>query len=189
MTEKPNIILSGLALIGAAVVLTVSIFSASQVVSYGGVSASHRKIYFGETILPDHLLYPVVAGADRIILAAVPDSKKIDLCINYGKLRWRYAQQLAEKSEFDLAFVTLTKSQKYFNWVAHSVLQLDAETNRDLIDYSISSLSQNIHHSSKLSAEFNNSQRSVIDGINQQNQVLLGQIQEKFNWHCLIQCF
>ena len=57
-----NLTLSGVALVCAVLVLAISLLSASKVVSYEGTQASCKKFYLGEKILPDHLLYPFVAG-------------------------------------------------------------------------------------------------------------------------------
>ena len=72
-----------------------------------------RRMYVGRTILPDHVLYPVVMVGDRIKLATVSPEKRILLQVEYANRRFDYATELLKREDLHFALGTLTKSQKY----------------------------------------------------------------------------
>lgn len=169
-----NLTLSSVALVFALMILGISLLSASRVISYEGTQASCKKFYLGQEILPDHLLYPFVAVMDRAVLSFSPQEEKIVLKVNYGLVRYGYAQDLLKKGNKALALSTLTKSQKYFNLASHQALNQEISLNT--LAYLIDHLQQNLEQSQNLSLEFTNSQRNIVDKINQQNEALLGQL-------------
>lgn len=142
--KKIRILLSSIALLFGGVVLSISLISTSQAKSYEGVLATSKKLYFNDKILPDHLLYPVVATADKILLSVSSESRKVELLFTYGQIRLDYAQGLLEKGDKKQALVALTKSQKYFHQAVSSSIELKSESDsidfdseRDLLEYSI----------------------------------------------------
>ena len=79
----------------------------------GAKKISAKKFYFGERILPDHVLYPAVMLVDRGLLVVASGESEIFLRIRLAQDRMIRAQKLLEKGEESLALSTLTKSQKY----------------------------------------------------------------------------
>lgn len=161
-------------------VVFISLVSANQVNSYEGTEASRRKFYLGQRILPDHILYPAVAAADRVLLVAAPAQEKIRLKLAYGRIRFAYAQGLLDKGEVQMAQAALTKSQKYHSLAAHQFLseyQQQSVTN-DLRQVTMTQLRQNIEQSQQLILELPPDQRCLADQLNQQNKALLQKLQE-----------
>ncbi len=169
--SRVNLFLSLLGLIVGLFILGVSLLSANQVASYSGSRVICRKFYFSQEILPDHILYPFVAGLDRIILWIAPEREKIYLKSDYGQIRYRYAQGLLDKGKKDFALTTLTKSQKYHGLAAHAALsQTNAE---ELKQYVAQALARNIKKVEEISFEFTDDRRQITSEINQHNQLLL----------------
>ncbi len=174
--KKFNIILSSGAIIFAIFILAVSLMAANQVISYEGVNVSQRKFYVGQTILPDHVLYPLVAVADRTLLLAVPPLQKVELQLAYGKIRLEYAQGLLEKGELDMAQAALTKSQKYHSMAAQQLCEI--EVNQELRQKTISSLESNLEASAKIITQLEPHKHSLPNQLQQQNKALLQKLQE-----------
>ncbi|MBD3250464.1 MAG: hypothetical protein GF381_02770 [Candidatus Pacebacteria bacterium] len=172
-----HLTLAGLGLIAGLLILAVSLVSVNQVISYEGTQASCRKFYLGEQVLPDHLLYPVVAGLDRGLLILSPNSKKTKLRVNYGWIRYDYAVSLLKKGNPGLALSSLTKSQKYFYWAAYHLLEEQVPSAQ--LEYLINNLELHLQAADMLAQEFTDSQRVTITQMNEQNRVLLSQLQEK----------
>jgi hypothetical protein len=161
-------------------VVFISLVSANQVNSYEGTQASRRKFYLGQRILPDHILYPVVAAADRALLVAAPNHEKIRLKLAYGRIRFAYAQGLLDKGETQMAQAALTKSQKYYSLAAHQLLDENERepVTDELKKAAIKQIENNIHHSQQLLLELSPDQRCLADQLNQQNKALLQKLQE-----------
>ena len=90
--KKARLFLTAVALLFGLLIVFVSLVSTNQVVSFEGSQASNLKLYFGETILPDHVVYPFVAAADRVLLWASPPQEKIKLQLAYSRIRMEYAR-------------------------------------------------------------------------------------------------
>ena len=164
---------SGLALIFGLVVVAVSLASANQVVSYGG-SASAKSFYLNGKILPDHLVYPLMAVVDKAILTIAPVQEKIKLQLAYCCIRLDYTHGLLAKGQSGMAMVALTKSQKYCGLAAQQIL--DHEIKGDLRKQVINGLAQNIEQTQDLIFKFNPDQCSFANQLNQHNQLLLDQL-------------
>jgi hypothetical protein len=175
MQHLHRLILSILSVVIGVMVVGISLMSASNVASYSDAKASSKKFYFSPKILPDHVLYPVVAGMDRAILLAAPDEEKLYLYANYGWMRYEYAQKLLAKDSRDLALITLTKSQKYFSLALHQAQQpamsVTART------YAVEQAKENISKANEMALHFVDSKRHVIMDLNRQNQALLEQVE------------
>lgn len=174
--KKLSFILHSSAVIFGFFILTVSLMAANQVISYEGVSGSQRKFYVGETILPDHVLYPFVAAADRALLAAAPPLQKIELQLAYGQIRLEYAQGLLEKGEQDMAQAALTKSQKYHSLAAQQLC--DMEDGQNLRQKTIQYLAFNLEAAEKIITQLEPHKRSLPNQLQQQNRVLLQKLLE-----------
>lgn len=157
-------------------IMAVSLMAANQVISYEGINASGKKLYFGQTILPDHVMYPAVAAADRIVLLAAPASKKIELQLAYGQIRLDYAQGLLEKGESDMAQAALTKSQKYHSLAAQQLMEI--ETDEPLEQKVIRHLDNNIEAAAAILPCLQPHQQPFVNQLQQQNKALLQKLQE-----------
>jgi hypothetical protein len=169
--SQVSLILSFLALAVGIFIVGVSLLSANRVVSYSGTRVTCKKFYLSQEILPDHILYPIVAGFDRIILWMAPKKEKIYLRADYGRIRYRYAQGLLAKGKDDFALTTVTKSQKYYGLAAHSAIDLPHAVK--LKQYVARSLAENIQKTEKMSLKFTDDKRQVVSHLNDQNKLLL----------------
>lgn len=156
-------------------IMAVSLFSASQVICFGGSEASAKKIYWPAKILPDHLLYPLVTGVDRTILLIAGPEEKLYLKVDYGQLRYQAAMSLIEKQELSLALSTLTKSQKYFNEALIAALT-NPNLSVDLRRHILVKADENITLSRQAGQFFADDWRSIVDQLNDQNRVLLNRL-------------
>jgi hypothetical protein len=96
-------------------IVFISFFSANRVFSQGeGLEMTNRRLYFQEKILPDHLLYPVLAGLDQLQLVTVEGKEELALRINFAWERLDYTVSLLERGYQALSFSTLTKAYKYY---------------------------------------------------------------------------
>lgn len=171
LTQKRlRLLFSSTALIFGALVLLVSLVSASQAVSYEGLFATQKKLYFNESLLPDHVLYPLVAAADRVVLVASSHKQKIKLHLTYSQIRMDYARALLDKDEQEMAVAALTKSQKYLNQ-AGTLLQenFDEELNEEIIK----ELENNIYLSKELVKKIDVRGTDLAIELNENNRLLL----------------
>jgi len=174
--KKARLLLSSLALTFGVVVLSVSLLSTSQVKSFGGSSASSKVLYFNEKILPDHLLYPVVAAADRLLLISSPNDKKIQLMISYGHIRLDYAWGLLAKGDEDQALIALTKSQKYFYLAGAKAVEQHNEIDESLIQSVKQALQSSINQTEKILSETDGINKDLANQLNNSNKELLKQL-------------
>jgi len=168
-----RLLFSGLALIFGLFVVAMSLASANQVVSYGG-SASAKSFYLSGKILPDHLVYPLVAIVDRVVLTIAPVQEKIQLQLAYCCIRLDYARDLLAKGQSGMAMAALTKSQKYCGLAAQQIL--DHEIQGDLRRQVVDELAQNIEQTRNLIFEFSPDQCGFANQLHQHNQFLLDQL-------------
>ncbi len=165
-------ILSISALLFGILVVFISLVSTNQVISFEGEQASNLKFYVGEKILPDHVIYPLVAGADRLILIAAPTQEKIKLQLAYSQIRMDYAQALLLKNELVLATNALTKSQKYISLAALQVLDTGF-ANEELRQEVFEQLKVNIAQAQALLEQLPADRCCLAQQLNINNQALL----------------
>ncbi|HCC84442.1 MAG TPA: hypothetical protein DEP87_02065 [Candidatus Pacebacteria bacterium] len=107
----------------AGVILVISLMSAARLTVDQGHTASGRTWYWSRTILPDHVLYPLLMVVDRLALETTSDPKtRVYIQVNYSYRRTQSALTLIEKNQPELALTTLTKAQKYLNQAATEAL-------------------------------------------------------------------
>ncbi len=113
--QKSQIWLSLIALFFGVFVVAISITtSVPEAYPSLKLEASNRQFYLSNTILPDHIVYPLLMIVDRVQLKITPFPERLWLQAEYGWRRLDYAHKLLEKEKHDLALTALTKSQKYF---------------------------------------------------------------------------
>lgn len=123
MPIKTKVVTSTLALLIGVLIFGTSLLMASQVRSKDFPRVSERRLYFSNRILPDHLLYPVLMIADRVILNLTFGDEKIYVKLGMAEDRLKSAKILLEKNQEELALSTMTKSQKYLFSAANDFLQ------------------------------------------------------------------
>lgn len=85
----------------------------SQEVELEGKKAEYELPYPG--ILPDHPLYFLKMGRDRLLLFFTRDQlKKAELYLLYSDKRAHMAIELSKKGKWQLAETTISKGEKYF---------------------------------------------------------------------------
>lgn len=170
--KKFRLLFSAGALSFGLLIVSISLISTNQVISYEGTRASQKKFYVGETILPDHVAYPVVAAADRVLLIAASPLEKINLQLTYSKIRMKYAQALLVKKEPYLANIALTKSQKYINLATLQFLD-DFSEDEELKQTIIQELTHNINQSKQLIEQLSPCEITMAQQLNSNNKALL----------------
>lgn len=98
--------------IGVGVVL-VSLFMSSRNLDRNLGQGRLRRFYWSKEILPDHTLYPLVMGVDRLRLMQAPAAARPALTISSAQRRLESARALLAKDETLIALDTLVKGQKY----------------------------------------------------------------------------
>lgn len=173
---KQRLLFSFLGLMLGLGVLGLSLMSGKSgaLASPSGMSA--KEIYLGE-ILPDHIAYPFIVALDRFYLETTTPTERIHFEIKYSHRRLEYARALLEKGEGyqDLALSTLTKSQKYLLKAALEGEQIElSDSTQDLL---IRALIYNIKEVEDLTHQFPDFQRSVLDGLREEEQLALNKLQ------------
>lgn len=115
-STKAYCLLSVAAVLTAICMISLSLVSVSQAASHGSSSelvSSSRTFYLDDTILPDHVLYPLLMAQDRAELALSPNHRKSQLLRKHAWDRLRVSRELVEKQRPQLALTTLSKAQKY----------------------------------------------------------------------------
>lgn len=173
---KLRLLLSFTALFFGVIVLTISLVSTNQAESYSEVFGTNKKMYFHQSLLPDHLLYPVVAAADNFLLMIAPQQNKIDLELTYAKIRLEYAWGLLEKKDHEQALATLTKSQKYYYSACSNMME--QAFNNHSPDQAIKALEFSIQQSDNLLQQINSANKELANQLNNNNQLLLEKIKQ-----------
>jgi hypothetical protein len=71
------------------------------------------KLYFDREILPDNLLYPILAAVDRLELELASGEDQIVLRLDFANKRLGAAEALLARGKAELALVTLEKAHQY----------------------------------------------------------------------------
>lgn len=131
-------VLSSVALLAAASLISVSLLAySSKVVAREDVPPlTQRRLYAGQ-VLPDHILYPVVAGIDRVRLERTQGAQRVLTKVEYSHRRLFYGQELLNSGQSGLAINTLHKAFQYLLAASDTVLdQPVADSTLNLIDRS-----------------------------------------------------
>ncbi len=131
---------------------------------------SHRQFYLDNTILPDHIVYPVLMIVDRAQLEATSFPDRLWLQAEYGWRRLDYAHKLLEKDKPDLALTALTKSQKYFLNASQEVL--DMETTDEVKLLMLKHLTAYLSESKMVADGFEGANKAVSEHLIAECEVL-----------------
>jgi hypothetical protein len=127
------------------------------------LEASNRQFYLNNTILPDHVVYPLLMVVDKVQLKITPFPERLWLQAEYGWRRLDYAHQLLEKEKYDLALTALTKSQKYFLNATQEVLT--TETNDEVRLMMLKHFTAYLWEASVVADNFDGAQKAVADQL------------------------
>jgi hypothetical protein len=166
------------ALVAALGVLVISLSTVSSVQSSSGSTGfASKEFYLEGDVLPDHMAYMIVMTIDRIRLESSTPTDRVYLKTEYANRRLKYAQLLIEKDDFDLAVTTLTKAQKYLLSAGSDVVQLEMPVviNKHVLATTHYHLTQLDEFSDQLSDQ----QRAVIDGLDEEYDVLIEQLESR----------
>ncbi len=167
---KTRLLLSTLALFFAVGVLALSLIEVQAVYAGNKTTTERKQLYFGKDILPDNLMYPALMAIDRIQLETAPNSERIFLEMEYANRRLGYAQQLLNDNKESLALTTALKAENYLQNAVHDaqVLQAPSSVTQRLSK----TLLYHIQQLKELSPKFTDSNRSEIDKIIEQDQIV-----------------
>ncbi len=149
----------------------------SQVKLHNSPKVSERKFYVGERILPDHVLYPLLMVADKIILNVSSGNRKIYVKIRLADDRLYSAIKLLEKNQESLALSTMTKSQKYL--ITASQDFLGSKTKSEIVRKDLLiALNDNVLGIEKCQREFKNIDASSISDLLIESNSLIEEIKD-----------
>lgn len=167
-----------IALFSAVSILLISLSSGSAVQSASsGLSQSPTQFYMSDTILPDHVGYSVLMAIDRVRLEAATPTEQVYLKTTYANQRLADAEALLDKGNAGLAVTTLTKAQKYLLSAGSQVLEQDMAPT--VTKHVIATIEFHRDHTTTLAKTLTDNQRAVIDGLNEECQVMIQQLSSK----------
>lgn len=168
------------ALLAAVGILFLSLSSASVNVvrsTAGGFEQTRKQFYVSDTILPDHIAYPVLMAIDRARLEAATQTEQVYLKTAYANRRLSLAQQLFDKGDEQLAVSTLTKAQKYL--LSASNQALDTDMPDSVMKHLISTLEFHRETTTELAVYLSDSNRAVVDKLNEECRVMVEQLKSR----------
>ena len=171
-----RLLLSFFALLFGVVVLSISLLTTSSIRSYGGGSSTSKSLYFDEAILPDHLLYPLVAVVDRLVLVSSSSEKQVQLMITFGQIRLEYAWGLLTKAKEEQALIALSKSQKYLNQAGYKIIEDDLVSNQELVNDCRQALKLSIEQTGIIMSIVTDTNKDLVYQLNMSNKELLKQL-------------
>jgi hypothetical protein len=177
--KRLRFLLSSLALFVGLTIAGISFSAATSGEAYSenDHSASSKKLYLNQKLLPDHLFYPVVAATDRTRLELATPIDRIYLQVQYGQRRFLYTKELLEKGHRSLALSTLTKSQKYFIIAAQEYL--DQDLANSVGRFLVRAINYHLDQIGQIKSELNPQEVDVIEKLCQENRILKEKIEKE----------
>ncbi len=167
--------LSSAALVLGVLILAISFSTANNALgSTEADDSAQKQFYMGQTILPDHLAYPVLMGMDRIRLETETPQEQVYTQVEYAERRFEYTLGLIDKGNTTLALSTLTKSQKYLFHAAQEAMETSAPDSTK--EYIVKALQYYKDQLPKIKAEFPSTDWNAIDQMLEQNQIITAQL-------------
>lgn len=173
-----RILLSFGALFGGMLIVAVSLTAANPVLS-AELNESEREFYFGQTILPDHVIYPVLMIADRAKLESTNGEDEIYTRVIYSVRRLEATEALLDKQKESLAYSTLTKSQKYLLQAGREVIE--QKYNNELALYVEKALIAQNQTLAILITRFSPQYYTQVNQLVHENEMLVTQLEEYRN--------
>lgn len=161
-----KVLVSVSALLFGASLVGISLVSASQVQSRG-LDVTQKELYFEDTVLPDHALYPALMVKDRVMLELAQPTNRIEMRVQYAQERMHAAELLYEKGKPDLALSTATKAQKYLLTAALEAKSM--ELDRQALEFVLEALREQTDHLEQLQQKYPGEQQVVLQKLIQES--------------------
>ncbi len=177
--QKRKYIFAVLSVLVGVFIFTSSLVASSQKQDTADSDRISRKqLYFGEKILPDHILYPALMVIDKGLLLITSGESEIFLRIRMAQDRMISANSLLDKNEEGLAFSTLTKSQKYLLLAAQEFLVLESQSD-EVGRALLTALEENTQNMKIIQKRFKNVDKSVINDLVIESETLISIVKNK----------
>jgi hypothetical protein len=169
--NNTRLLLSSCALFLSFGILALSLTTASAAQSStGSFEASHRQFYWGDDVLPDHVVYPVLMLIDKAKLESASPTERIYTQVEYGNRRFEYTHALIEKENPELALTTATKGYKYLIHAGQEALDSDASPS--LKQHVIKAIEYQDKQLAELRNSFSDADRAVLDQLQAEGESL-----------------
>jgi hypothetical protein len=134
-----------------------------------------RRITFGEDILPNHVLYPLVMIGDRVRLwqAHTPE-ERVQLQVEYAHRRLAYAQTLFAQGQIELAVTTITKAEKYLQHASNQIVA--QRLSPALTQYVLRSIEHHHQTIRPYMFQLTNNDRAVLDKLIAENTSIMSSL-------------
>lgn len=172
-----RIVLSMLAISGGFLIVIISLFATNPVLSAAG--SESKEFYLGQTILPDHVIYPTLMIADRVKLENVSGDDEVRTRVVYSFRRLEATQQLLVKNKQTLAYTTLTKSQKYLLQAGRVVI--DTKLSNEMVEYVQKALVSHVQSLEVVRASFEPQYYAQINDLIEENKAMIASLEEYKN--------
>lgn len=159
-------------------ILATSLMTANKISVGDGSRLMTRRMYVGEAILPDHVLYPALMIGDRVKLETASTENQVLLRVEYADRRFRYARELLEKEQPVLALTTLTKSQKYLFAASNEILANPSAFDTETIATVTQALDHSMYRLELFDETYQGDGESVVKDLLLESSVLLQKMNE-----------
>jgi len=168
--------LSSGALLLASFILFISLSASNSrmVTTHSTFESSHRQFYISQTILPDHVAYPILMAFDKAKLETAAQDKQLYLEVEYAQRRFEYAQDLLKRDNQNLALTTITKALKYS--LQAGIAALDTDVSAQDKQFVLRHLQAFIQTVPQLKPAFTDADYSVVEHHLQELQVIQNQL-------------
>lgn len=173
--KKVKFITSSFALLFGLFIFSTSLIVSSQIGSNNFPKVSQRTFYVSERILPDHVFYPILMIADKIIMRVNFGNARIYVKIRLAEDRMYSSKMLLKKNQEELALSTMTKSQKYLITAAQDFFSNGEQSDlvrRDLL----LALASNMHELEDYQSKFKVVNTAPIGDLLEESIVLINQL-------------
>lgn len=176
-----HFVFSSGALVLATAILFVSLSAGnSRALAYeGGMESSQKQFYLSQTILPDHVAYPILMAFDRAKLETASPQDQVYLQVEYANRRFEYAAELIHRENLPLALTTLTKAQKYLLEASRTVVA--QETPLETQEFVYEELLKYQNTIAQLQPHFTGADQEVVVHHSQEVSVLQEQLKMKLH--------
>ncbi len=176
--RKLQFALSAFGLVVGLSAVALSLSLASQVSSHEASRLTARELYWGEEMLPDHLLYSGLMLMDRIQLQQAEPTEQMYMQVVYAGRRLIYAQELLKKDKPALALTTLTKSQKYLLQAGKTALESPYSDNAELVTYLLKATTFHLREVEKMESQFTDQEFSAVTALTEELELVYHQLYE-----------
>jgi hypothetical protein len=163
--QKLQFLVSTIGLFAGISAVALSLSLASQASSHEATRMTARELYWGEEILPDHLLYPGLMLMDRVQLQQAEPTEQMYMQVVYAGRRLVYAQELLKKGKPTIALSTLTKSQKYLLQAGNTALTSPHTENAELLAYLLKAITFHLRELEKIKPSFAESEFGSVSAL------------------------